>query len=153
MLYKQHYWKRFAQSAGPLSKVVVQLTICVGSCLLEFCATLNHFVDKVPPSFGMLFGFYFEPWTSFLEQFLTLGAIFGALCHHVLVLKKHCGAKGAPGSPKRPAPFRSPVLIIILDVCLERFEPMKYSKNVVGSFKIERATLFHGSLGFHKKCP
>ena len=32
-------------------------------------------------------------------------------------------------------------------------EAPKTSKIVVGSFKIERATLFNGSLGFHKKCP
>ena len=32
-------------------------------------------------------------------------------------------------------------------------EAQKTSKIVVGSFKIERATLFHGSLGFPKKRP
>ena len=73
--------KRFAQSAGPLSRVVVQLMICVGSCLLEFCTTLKHFVDMVPPlgcflasilNPGSHFWRNLEPRGSFVDHFVII---------------------------------------------------------------------------------
>ena len=55
-------------------------------------------------SFGMLFGFHFEPFGLFLEQFCTLGVTFEAQRPHFFVSNRHFGAKGAPGAPQTDRP-------------------------------------------------
>ena len=66
-----------------------------------FARNLNDFKAfcRQGASFGMLFGFLFEPLESFLEQFWSIGVIFERLCRHFLVAKKRCVAKGAPRGP------------------------------------------------------
>ena len=137
--------------------------ICLGSCLVEFCITLKHFVNKVLPlgcflapfwTLGVIFGAILNPWGHFWS---TLSTFFG--------VKKTLRRQRCPRSAsKRPPWFRSHVLKLfwgsflvifqffclkcrckihvvfkrVFDVfflCLERFKPVKYSKNRVGSFK------------------
>ena len=121
MVYVYFYWKRFAQSAGPrfrqrfaqsagpLSRAVVPLMICLGSCLVEFCTTLKHFVDKVPPlgcflvpfwTLGVIFGAILNPWNRFWS---TLFTFFG--------VKKTLRRQRCPRSAsKHKAAFRTHVL-------------------------------------------
>ena len=79
-----------------------QFKICVGSLFVEFCTTLKHFVNKVPPlgcflapfwTLGVIFEAILNPWGHFCSTLFTF-----------LVLKKRCGAQGAPGALQNGQP-------------------------------------------------
>ena len=116
-LYLYSDWKRFAQSAGTLSKVVVQLMICVGSCLPELSYDLEAFCRQCA-SFGMFFGFHFEFVESFWEQFWrfwsALSLLFG-------VNTNAAAPQVSQERPKTASPFRTHILKIILDVMFSDF--------------------------------
>ena len=86
-----------------------QFKICVGSLFVEFCTTLKHFVNKVPPlgcflapfwTLGVIFGAILNPWGHFWS---TLFTFFG--------VKKTLWRQRCPRSAsKRKAAFRTHVL-------------------------------------------
>ena len=112
----------------------------------------------------MLFCSILNPWVDFWSNVEPLGSFLKHLVH-IFGVKKTMRRQRCPGNAsKRPPLFRSHVLKIILDVTfsdvsafllkmllktydfssmlllcfscnLEQCEPVKYSKNAVGSFK------------------